>query len=349
MAADRVLSQAEIDSVFRSLRQGPVQEDPAVAAQSYDFRRPDRIAKDQLRAIHLLHENFARSLSSSLSAFLRAYVAVNLVSVEQLSFLEFSQCLPSPTCIVSLGMAPYDGNSLLEINPSLVFPILEMLLGGSGKAGIKVAREITEIEQAILETVYRIILNDLRNSWQAVTPIDFVIDSHETEPQLLQILAPNEAVVAVSMEARIGDNTGMMNIGIPSIIVKMLRQKFDQQWSMRRSHSTRLDQERMLKLVRAARICLDLRLQGQTMSVGELLRLEPGQVLKFDHPTNKPMNMLINGRLKFKAMPTTTGQKRAVEFGATMSISIICLLKITRWRQAARLPDLPPRVAMGYT
>ena len=315
MAAERVLSQEEIDSVFRTLRMGPTQEDPATVTQTYDFRRPDRIAKDQLRAIHLLHENFARSLSSSLSAFLRAYVAVNLVSVEQLSFLEFSQCLPSPSCIISLGMRPYDGNSLLEINPTLVFPILEMLLGGSGKQGLKVTREITEIEQAILETVYRIILNDLRNAWQAVTPIDFSIDSHETEPQMLQILAPNEAVVAVSMEARIGDNTGMMNIGIPSIIVKMLRQKFDQQWSMRRSHSTLSDQERMLKLVRAARICLDLRLQGQTMRVDELLRLEPGHVLTFDHPTNKPMSLLINGRLKYKASPATTGQKRAVEFG----------------------------------
>jgi len=312
--ADRVLSQEEIDGVFRSL-QGQGQEDPAAAAQTYDFRRPDRIAKDQLRAIHLLHENFARSLSSSLSAFLRAYVAVNLVSVEQLSFLEFSQCLPSPSCIIALSMRPYDGNSLLEINPTLVFPILEMLLGGSGKQGIKVTREITEIEQAILETVYRIILNDLRNAWQAVTPIDFALESHETEPQMLQILAPNEAVVAVSMEARIGDNTGMMNIGIPSIIVKMLRQKFDQQWSMRRSHSTVTDQERMLKLVRASKIWLDLRLQGQTMRVDELLRLEPGQVLTFDHPVNKPVNLMMNGRVKYKGLPTAIGQKRAVEFG----------------------------------
>ena len=106
---------------------------PAEKAQPYDFRRPDRIAKDQLRAIHLLHENFARSLASSLSAYLRAYVAVNLVSVEQLSFMEFTQCLPSPTSMIVLGMKPFDGNAVLEINPSLVFPILEMLLGGSGK------------------------------------------------------------------------------------------------------------------------------------------------------------------------------------------------------------------------
>src|SRR5664279_5074508 len=112
---DRVLTQEEIDDVFRNLRDSPLDEDPTKRAQPYDFRRPDRIAKDQLRAIHLLHENFARSLASSLSAYLRAYVMVNLVSVEQLSFVEFSQCLPSPTCLVSLGMKPYD-LSLIHIS-----------------------------------------------------------------------------------------------------------------------------------------------------------------------------------------------------------------------------------------
>src|SRR6266705_6826429 len=167
--ADRVLSQEEIDSVFKQLKTGAANDDSGKKAQVYDFRRPDRIAKDQLRAIHLLHENFARGLASSLSAYLRAYVAVNLISVEQLSFIEFSQCLPSPTCLVSLGMKPNEGNAVLEINPSLVFPILEMLLGGSGKAPNKITREVTEIEQSILEGLIRIILQDLRTSWHAVT------------------------------------------------------------------------------------------------------------------------------------------------------------------------------------
>src|SRR5512144_2576083 len=147
MPPDRVLSQDEIDSVFRNLREGGPDDDPARYAQPYDFRRPDRIAKDQLRAIHVLHENFARSVASSLSAYLRAYAVVNLVSVEQLSFVEFSQCLASPSCIVSLGMKPYDGNALLELNPALVFPILEMLLGGTGKTPSKINREVTEIEE----------------------------------------------------------------------------------------------------------------------------------------------------------------------------------------------------------
>src|SRR5271166_4136690 len=148
---DRVLSQGEIDKAFRK-GHDVSRETSAASARAYDFRRPDRIAKDQLRSIHLLHDNFARNLASSLSGYLRAYVIVNLVSVEQLSFAEFTQCLPSPTVLVSLGVKPFDGNAVLELNPSLVFPLLEMLLGGNGK-GAALARETTEIEQSILDTL----------------------------------------------------------------------------------------------------------------------------------------------------------------------------------------------------
>src|SRR6266849_6523117 len=264
---DTALSQQQMDDVFRNLHDAQQDDDPSKRAKTYDFRRPDRISKDQLRAIHSLHENFARSLASSLSAYLRAYVAVNLVSVEQLSFNEITQGLPSPTCVIALGMRPYDGNAVLEINPSLVFPILEMLLGGSGKVATKITREVTEIEQSILDSLLRIILQDLRTSWHAVTTMDFSVDAHETEPQLLQILAPNEAVVAISVEVRIGETAGMMNIGIPSIIVKMLRQKFDQQWSVRNTEATEEEHARVLRLIRPATIHLDARLRGPSLGV----------------------------------------------------------------------------------
>lgn len=316
---ERVLSQDEIDNVFNNLRENTTEDDPGKRAQAYDFRRPDRIAKDQLRSIHLLHENFARSLASSLSAYLRAYAVVNLVSVEQLSFMEFTQCLPSPSCMVSLGMKPFDGSAVLELNPSLVFPILEMLLGGAGKVVTRINREITEIEQSILESLFRIILNDLRSSWQAVSTLQFSIEGHETEPQLLQILAPNEAVVAISIEVRIGDNAGMMNIGIPSIIVKMLRQKFDQQWSVRRTQATEEERARLLRLVKPTPFAMDTRLQGQTMTVEHLLTVAEGDVLTFDFPVHRPLDMLVNGKLKFHGQVVTSGRKRAFQVAAVHS------------------------------
>ncbi len=312
MPGDRLLSQEEIDSVFRSLKEKARAEEPARKAIPYDFRRPDRIAKHQLRAIHLLHENFARNLASSLSAYLRAYVIVNLVSVEQLSFAEFSQCLPSPSCLVSLAMRPYDGNAVLEINPSLVFPILEMLLGGTGRSGARINREVTEIEQSILDGLYRIILHDLKQAWAPVTTIDFTIETRETEPQLLQIMSPNEAVLAIGLEVRMTENTGMMNIAMPSIIVKMLRQRFDQQWSVRRAESTPEEQARILRLIKPASIHLEARLQGPVLPAQELLELEPGDVLALDYPIETPVHVLINGVAKFRGFIGTTGRKRAI-------------------------------------
>jgi flagellar motor switch protein FliM len=314
VALDRVLSQEEIDSVFKKLSDTQVDDDPAKKAQPYDFRRPDRIAKDQLRAIHMLHENFARSLASSLSAYLRAYAVVNLVSVEQLSFMEFSQCLPSPTVISALAMRPYDGNAVLEMNPGFVFPVIEILLGGSGRpGGIKLDREITEIEQSILEGLYRIILNDMREAWNSVTHFDFEIQNMETDPQMLQILAPNEAVVAISMEVRIGDAVGLMNIGIPSIIIKVLRQKFNQQWSVRKAEITPKEIARNFHLIRNSEIHLDVRLQGPTLSMQDLLGLESGDVVKLDFGVHKPLQLSMNGMHRCNGYVAERGHRRVFE------------------------------------
>ncbi len=310
MPGERMLSQEEIDNVFRK-SQHAGQEQAQLKAQVYDFRRPDRIAKDQLRAVHLLHENFARSLASSLSAYLRAFVAVNLVSVEQLTFMEFARILPSPTLLMALGMKPYDGSAILELNPSLVFPVLEMLLGGTGQSGAKIEREITEIERNILDGLVRIILNDLRAAWQPVTTIEFSVESHETEPQLMQILAPNEAVVAIGMEVRLGETAGIMNLGIPSITVKMLRQRFDQQWTLRKTRVSEDDHARILRLIQPARMELEVALRGPTLPVADLLEMSEGDILAFDYPLDRPLDLLVNGELKYRGEALASGNKRA--------------------------------------
>ncbi|PWT99771.1 MAG: flagellar motor switch protein FliM [Terriglobia bacterium] len=304
----RQLSQQEIDAVFQN-KQDRKREAPAA---TFDFRRPDRIPKSQVRAIHLLHDTFVRNLVSSLSAYLRSYLTVNLVSVEQLSYTEFLEGLPSPTCLVSLGLRPYDGNGVLELNPSLVFPILEMLLGGTGKSSPTLQRDITEIEQKLLDGLFRIILHDLREAWKGVTEIDFTIESLETEPQLLRLLAANEAVVAVGVEVRIAETVGMMNIAMPSIVIKMMRQKFDQQWSVRKTHATEAEQARFLGLIREAALTVEARLTGLELSVRDLLRLGEGHLLTFDRSVGSPIELLVNGRQQYSGQIVSTGRKRAL-------------------------------------
>lgn len=310
---DRVLTQQGIDNAFQNARAGTPESPVRETALAYDFRRTDRIAKDQLRTIHLLHENFARGMASSLSAYLRSYVVVNLISVEQLSFAEFTQSLPSPTTLINLAMKPYEGSAVLEMNPSLVFPLLEMLLGGSIKGQATLTREITEIEQSILDGLLRVILNDLQTVWAAVAPMEFAIDDHESEPQLLQAMAQNEAVVAITIEVRIGETSGMMNLGIPSIVVKMLRQKFDQHRMVRKAQSTDEEHARLLRLIQPASLHLDARLQGPTIGMKTLLDLQEGDVIALDFPLNRPLDLMVNGKLKYEGAVVSEGSKRALQ------------------------------------
>jgi flagellar motor switch protein FliM len=307
----RQLSQQEIDAVFQSTQARSADRPGTKRAAAFDFRRPDRIAKSQLRAIHQLHDNFVRNLVSSLSAYLRSYLIINLVSVEQLSYSEFLECLPSPTCIASLGLKPYDGNAVLELNSSLIFPILEILLGGDGKLQFSAQREITEIEQVLLDGLFRLILRDLKEAWTLVTNIDFTIETVETEPQFLQILAPTEAVVAVAVEIRIGDSVGMMNIAMPSIIVKMMRQKFDQQWTLRKSAPTELEQSRILDLIRPASLDSEVMLTGPALLLRDLMNLEEGDVLSFEYPVTRPLDMLLSGQRKFRGEIVNAGRRSA--------------------------------------
>ena len=281
------------------------------AVDVFDFRRPDRIAKSQLRAIHLLHENFVRSLVSSLSAYLRTYLSMSLVSVEQLSYVQFLERLPTTTCMACLGLRPYEGTAILEINPGLVFPVLELLLGGSGKVSTGIQREVTEIELALMDNLFRVIVHDLKEAWRSVTTIDFTIQSVNTEPQFLQVIALNEAILAVTIEIRVGESIGFMNIAMPSLMIKTMRKKFDHQHSLRRTESTSEEQARVLDSIRPARIEADARLLDQQICAKDLVSLKVGDVVTFDLSIEAPVDLVFNGRRLFRGHVVSTGKKRA--------------------------------------
>jgi len=305
----RQLTQTEIDAAFQSARGRP--PDTENHPIQFDFRRPDRIAKSQVQAIRLLHESFVRNLSSSLSAYLRSFITVNLISVEQLAYSEFLDGLTPPTYVVSLSLKPYEGRALLELSPTLLFPILEVMMGGKGRAFANPAREVTEVEKHLLGTIFRRILNDLRDAWKAVAPIDFQIQSVATEPLQLQILAPNEAVVCVSAEIRLGELSGTLNLALPSINIKMLGTKFDQQWSLRRADATDDEQQRTLNLIRASEVQVEARLRGPKLRVRDLLDLKAGDLLQLDHRLDQFLDCDINGTTKFRGRVVNSNQKKA--------------------------------------
>jgi flagellar motor switch protein FliM len=277
----------------------------------FDFRRPDRISKAQLRAIHNLHETFARNLGASLSAYLRAYLTASIVSVKQLSYHEFSTELASPTCLISIGLQPYEGNAVMELNPSLIFPMIELLLGGGGRQTVTLTREITEIELKLLQSLFRIMLQDLQSAWRTVVNLEFAVEAVETQTQSFRVLAQQEAVVAIGIEMRIGEVSGMMNLAIPSVILKMMRQKFDQQWMARKVETGPAKPAEILKKIRSASVRLEATMGAPSISIRDLISLEAGDVLIVDHPGKSLMTLKVNGLRKYQGRAISAGGKMA--------------------------------------
>jgi flagellar motor switch protein FliM len=304
----RELSQDEIDAVF----QGKRTDAQPTPEQTFDFQHVDRIPKSQLRHLRVLNETFVRNVSSSLSAYLRSYVNATSISLEQLTYSEFIELLPVPTCMVCLGVKPYSARAMLEMNPALTFTILEMLLGGTGKGQTKLERGLTEIEQLVIGGAVHIILKDLEAAWRNIAALEFTVEALETEPQLVHLLEPSEGVLATAIEVRIGDAVAIMNIAMPSMIVKMLRSKLDQQWSVRKQEATENDQRRTLRLIRPALVELEARVAVVTISGEELANLSAGDLLVLDVPLERPLEVRVNGVEKFAAEIVTTARKRAI-------------------------------------
>ncbi len=259
----KILSQEEVDALLKSHTKpagkassgggGERSAAPAPAKKAqiqrkvtlYNFRRPDRVSREQMRSLHFMHDRFARNFSSSLSAYLRTITEVNLVSVEQLSYQEFLLSVPDPTCFNAISIRPLEGAFALEVNPQLVFPIIDKMLGGPGDA-LKALRTMTDIEQSIFDGVLKLALDDLREAWRGIIDLDFKIQARETSPQLIQIVAPNEVVLLVVFEVKMSTVVGMINLAIPSIILEPVASKFDQEMYTGYKKSGTFEEARLL-------------------------------------------------------------------------------------------------------
>ena len=289
-----------------------LQSSAETGAVAFDFRHSNQLPNSQLSLIHVLHDAFVRTLTSSLSLTLRSFVSGNVINVEQLSFGEFSSRLQSPTCIMYLSMLPYDGFATVEVSHSLVAPILDHVLGGNGKIDSELDRELTDIEKGMLEGFFRIISHDLTEAWRPVAAISFAFDCVETEPQLSNRTARSEAVVVITMELRIGDKVGMVNLAIPSITLKMLRHKFDQQSTTRRTTSPETEAAIKQKVADGLKVNVDSALVGSRIRLSDLLHLKVGDLIDLGIECDQRSSILINGIPKFRGEIMVDGQKQTV-------------------------------------
>ena len=305
-----ILSQDEIDALLEVVEDEDINPEELEKTSDileqrqitlYDFKRPNRVSKEQLRSIRAIHDKMARNLASNISSLMRSIVEIQLHSVDQMTYGEFLMSLPSPTSFNVFSLKPLDGKGVIEINPSIVFPMLDRLLGGPGMP-FDANREFTDIELNLLDQILRVITQNMKEIWSPIMDLYPVIEAKESSPNVVQIVAQNEIVIMVVMEIVIGQTSGMMNICYPVISIESLLPKLASRDLMLSETSGRKSRNKELRaLIRGAKIELEAVLGYARLNMKEILDLEVGDIIKLDRAANDTVMVKVDGREKFIA------------------------------------------------
>ncbi|MBN1491424.1 MAG: flagellar motor switch protein FliM [Phycisphaerae bacterium] len=306
-----VLDQAEVDALLNAVGAGKVQEsdldDFSTSRQvvhevrTYDFKRPERVSKDQMRALEAIHEGVARNFGAALSSFLRTIIEVRVATAEQLTYSEFIHSLPNPTCFNLVSAPPLEGQMCLEISPLIIYPIIDRLLGGSNAEMFIPQRPLTSIEWRLVKQITNRIMDNLSEVWSGLIDVNFEVAETESNPHLVQIVAPNEVVVVIGFEIKMGQRAGTMSLCIPfNVIEPFIGKLATQSWLAYQRKAT--DENQLQKMAsRLATAHVDIRafLAQATITVDELLQLQPGDIIKTEKPATAEVMVQVAGKSKF--------------------------------------------------
>lgn len=291
---------------------------PAATRQrviAYDFKRPERVGKEQMRALQSLHEGFARNFGASASALLRTMVESKLISVDQLTYSEFVYSLEIPTCFNLLRPAPLEGNWILDFSPSILFPIIDRMLGGSASTDSALKRPLSDIELRLTSRITQTFLRELAEAWSNTITIDFELQRVESNPQLVQIVPPNEVVILVSFEITMGKARGMVNLCVPFNTIERIGSKLsNNSWvgyaSSRANDGSR---KQLSELLGESRVELVATVAQSTIKAIDLLNLQVGDIITTEKDTRVPIEIEVEGVGKFLGKPGAFKGKKAAE------------------------------------
>jgi len=325
-----VLSQSEVESLLAALDPGSqsAHYESVRATQSsssqvsvYDFKRPERVSKEQMRAFQALHEGFSREFGAALSSMLRAIVEVKLISVDQLTYSEFVFSLENPTCFNLLESEGLGGHIILDLNPSIIYPIIDRLLGGGKESGYELpSRPLTEIELQIVGRITALATQGLESAWINICPLKMRVTQVESNPQLVQIVPPNEVIILISFELMMGDTRGIMNLCIPYNAIEPLAGRLSSDnWS---AYTRKVaDPRQRLNLesgVAQAAVNVTVHMAKATLTAGELADLEVGDVILTDTSVEEGMEVLVEGRPLFLGVPGLLKGHKAIRLTQQM-------------------------------
>ncbi|QDV61898.1 flagellar motor switch protein FliM [Crateriforma conspicua] len=281
---------------------------------AYDFKRPERVGKEQMRAMQSLHEVIARNFGASVSGMLRTMIEVKLLSVDQLTYSEFVFSLDNPSCFNVISTEPLDGHWILDINPALSYTIIDRMLGGDPVPGDVIRRPLTEIETRLMNRVVKLFLSHLKDAWQNIIELDLSVESTESNPQLVQIVPPNEVVILVSFEIVIGKNRGMLNLCIPFNTVE----KYNSQLSRNgwvgygREAPTEESRRQIEYNLDEAPVNVVVTLARSKINTSDLLALNVGDVIATEKEVTDSLELSIQDVHKFNVRAGAFKGKKAV-------------------------------------
>jgi flagellar motor switch protein FliM len=324
-----VLSQAEVESLLSAMdgREADVIADAATSRikhrekiSPYDFKRPERVGKEQMRSLQTMHEGFGRNFGAALSALLRTIVELKLTSVDQLTYSEFVFSLENPTCFNLINAAPLEGQLILDINLSLLFPIIDRLLGGGSDPTPPARRPLTEIELRLVSRITDLFCKEMKQAWENVMELDLSIDHVESNPQLVQIVPPNEVVVLISFELTIGDARGMMNLCIPFNSIERISTRLSaNSWvSYGKKTATPDNIKRISSQLKDALVEVVVDLAETNISTSDLIGLRVGDIIATEKDVQRPLTVSVEGRPKFHAQPGVFKGHKAIQLVGTI-------------------------------
>jgi flagellar motor switch protein FliM len=305
-----VLSQGEIDALLSALSTGEMdaeelkKEEKENKVKTYDFKRALRFSKDQIRSLTRIHENFARLLTTQLSAQLRTFAQVSVASVDQLSYEEFIRSVPKMTILNVFTPEPLEGRFVMEVNPNIAFAMLDRMLGGRGEAFSK-AENLTEIETRILTQLFQRTLETFREAWDSVKEFEPVMDDLEINPQFLQLVSPNETVVVISFSTAIGEASGMINLCLPHVVIEEILPKLSAHLWMQQKKKEREPGEltSLQNSVKQAPLEVVTELGKSEITIEEFLHLAVDDVIELNQLIEDPLKVNVGSLAKFYGQP----------------------------------------------
>ncbi len=317
-----VLSQNEIDELLSALSTGEVnvKEIEEVThekkVRKYDFSRPDKFAKDQLRTLEIIHENFSRLLNNFLSGYLRTYIEIEVLSVQSLIYNEFSNSISNPAILGIVDFAPLEGQIIIDLSTDIAFAMIERVLGGAGASVHKEHRALTEIEMTLLKTVLIKFINLLREPWGNIIEMRPKLEAIETNSQFAQIVSPAESIALITFSVKVGEVEGMINICIPHYVIEPILPNLSSKlWFSKSQRKDSTEEEKDALHYNVGTSIVTLRsLVGHTeISVGEFLSLQTGDIILLDKKTDQDFEIYVEDDLQYYGRPGSKKNKVAIK------------------------------------